>query len=135
MRLTSASHRHAANLRKLRYLDVSTLRAAWWATRAMRGLRAGLRADGLHAELTAPPRLPATAILGVTATARCLRATCLERSLLLQKWLLVQGRPHSVVIGVPRPGEEPFIAHAWLEGHDRADAAARYAELVRVEPR
>lgn len=135
MRSMSLSSRHSANLRKLRYLDVSTLRAAWWAARSMRGLRASLPADGLHAELTVPPRLPPTAIRGVTATARCLHATCLERSLLLQKWLLIQGSPHAVVIGVPPPGKEPFIAHAWLEGHDRADADGRYAELVRVEPR
>ena len=99
----------------------------------MRSLRVDLRADGLHAELTPPPRLPGTAVRGVTATAQLLHATCLERSLLLQKWLLAQGSPHTLVIGVPSPGDEPFIAHAWLEGLERADDGARYAEFVRLE--
>jgi hypothetical protein len=132
----SWNSRYRAYLRKLRHLNVSTLRAAWWTARSVRSLRADLRADGLRAELAPPPRLPATASPGVTATARALHATCLERSFLLQKWLLAHGSPHTLVIGVPSPaGDEPFVAHAWLEGHDRADDDAGYAEFVRLEPR
>lgn len=94
-----------------------------------------MKTNGLEARLTPPPSLPGTALHGVTATARVLRATCLERSLLLQKWLLAHGDRHAVMIGVPLPGEQPFIAHAWLEGHDRPGEAAGYAQLVRLEPR
>jgi hypothetical protein len=118
-----------------RGLDIATLRASWWTVRSLRRLRVELRAHGLQAELTTPPPLPSDALRGVTATARWLRATCLERSLLVQKWLLAQGRPHTLVIGVPAPGEQPFIAHAWLEGHDRPDDGAPYAELMRLDPR
>ena len=136
MRTARVHPPRGAYLRKLRHLDVSTLRAAWWTARSVRRLRATLRADGLHAELAPPPCLPATAIRGVTVTAGWLHATCLERSFVLQKWLLAQGSPHTLVIGVPSPsGEDPFVAHAWLEGHDRADDGARYAEFMRLEPR
>jgi hypothetical protein len=119
----------------LRGINASTLRAAWWTARSLRRLRIDLQANGLRAELTAPPRLPSTAVSGLTVTTRCMRATCLERSLLLQKWLLAHGRPYTLVIGVPAPGVEPFIAHAWLEGHDRADHDAAYSQLVRLHAR
>jgi hypothetical protein len=121
--------------RRLRGVNVPTLRAAWWTMRSVHRLRVGLRTNGLKAELTMPPPLPSSAVRGVTATAGCMRATCLERSLLLQKWLLAHGRPHTLVIGVPAPGDEPFIAHAWLEGHDGTDDGAAYAQLVRIDPR
>lgn len=122
-------------LRRARGLDVPTLRAAWWAMRSVRSLRARLREEGLDARPSPPPPLPDGAVRGVTATARTLRATCLERSLLLQEWLFAHGRRHTLVIGVPRPGETPFIAHAWLEGHDPSEDAGEYAQLVRLEPR
>lgn len=54
--------------------------------------------------------------------------------MLLQEWLLSQGRRHTLVIGIPRPDEKPFVAHAWLEGHDRADDVHEFAELVRLDP-
>ena len=135
MRMASVCSRIRVKAHHLRGIDASTLRAAWWTSRSLWRLRIDLRANGLHAELTAPPRLPSTAIRGVTVTARYLRATCLERSLLLQKWLLAQGRPYTLVIGVPAPGAEPFIAHAWLEGHDRPDDDAAYSQLVRLNAR
>jgi hypothetical protein len=103
--------------------------------RSVRRLRVELRERGLDARLSPPPSLPPGAVRGVTATARCLRATCLERSLLLQEWLLAQGRRHTLIIGVPRPGEDQFIAHAWLEGHDRPEDAAQFAQLMRLDPR
>src|SRR5947209_3966958 len=114
--MASISSRVRVKAHHLRSINPATMRAAWWTARSLRRLRMDLQANGLRAELRAPPHLPSTAVSGVTVTARCLRATCLERSLLLQKWLLAHGRPHTLVIGVPAPGDEPFIAHAWLEG-------------------
>lgn len=55
--------------------------------------------------------------------------------MLLQEWLLAHGRRHTLIIGVPRSGEAQFIAHAWLEGHDRDDDVHEFAELVRLDPR
>jgi hypothetical protein len=122
-------------LYRARGLNVPTLRAAWWTARSVRSVRVQLRERGLHTRLAPPPALPASAVRGVNATTRYLGATCLERSLLLQEWLLAHGHRHTLVIGVPRPGDETFIAHAWLEGHDRADDAHEFAELVRLDPR
>lgn len=135
MRTTSVCSPVRVFTRRLRGVNAPTLRAAWWTARSVRRLRVDLRVNGLKAELTPPPPLPPSAVHAVTATARYMRATCLERSLLLQKWLLAHGRPHTLVVGVPAPGEEPFIAHAWLEGHDRTDDHAAYAQLVRIDPR
>lgn len=115
-------------------MRVPDLRAAWWAARSIRSLRAQLRDRGLQAKLIPPPRLPDSAVRGVEATARCLHATCLERSLLLQEWLLAHGRRYTLIVGVPRRGDEPFVAHAWLEGHDRDDVTG-FAPLVRIDPR
>ena len=56
-------------------------------------------------------------------------ATCLERSLILQRWLIASGRPHDVLIGVQRPGDS-VVAHAWLDHED----SHGYAVLVRLEP-
>jgi len=122
-------------LRRARRLDLPTLRAAWWTARSIRELRARLREEGLDARVSSPPPLPPAAVRGVTAVAHRLRATCLEQSLLLQEWLSAQGKRHAVVIGVPRPDTGPFIAHAWLEGHDSGAEARDFAELMRLDPR
>lgn len=135
MRIASISSQAQLLAHRVRGVNISTVRAAWWTARCVRRLRLRLRTKGLDAELATPPPLPPSAVRGVTATARCMQATCLERSLLLQKWLFAQGRPYTLVIGVPAPGTQPFIAHAWLEGHDRPDDSAEYAQLVRLAPR
>ena len=57
--------------------------------------------------------------------------TCLERCLVLQRWLDACGRPIDVVIGVSG-GSASFAAHAWLEGDQRA--AVEYRELIRIPP-
>jgi hypothetical protein len=54
--------------------------------------------------------------------------TCLERALVLQRWLAAHGSPYDVVIGVTAPADG-FAAHAWLDGEDDARA---YAELTRL---
>jgi hypothetical protein len=67
------------------------------------------------------------AVLAVLAAGR---ATCLERSVVLQAWLAAAGREHAVVVGI-RPGAR-FTAHAWVEG---LEADAGYVEIARVPPR
>lgn len=135
MTASSALSHLRTYLRWARGVTVPDLRAGWWAARSIRSLRSQLRERGLNARLDPPPPLPASAVRGVHTIAGCLRATCLERSLLLQEWLLAHGRRHTLVIGVPGPGDEQFIAHAWLEGHDRADDSHEFAQLLRVDPR
>lgn len=115
----------------LRRLDPPTLRAAWWATRAMRGLRRDLRRDGLRAQVPAPPPLPGEAVRGVRGVAWVSHATCLERSLLLQRWLVAHGEAHDVLVGVG-PSARDFEAHAWIEGYDPEESGAGFEVLTRV---
>jgi hypothetical protein len=66
----------------------------------------------------------------VAAVLRRRQATCLERSLVLQRWLAAHGDRRDLVIGVKAPGEE-FGAHAWLEGEPPTDGISEFTELLR----
>jgi hypothetical protein len=112
-------------------VDLPTLRAAFWAMRALRRAERDLARDGLRgAHVSPPPPLPAHARRGVLAVIRRRPSTCLERALVLQRWEAAHGAASDVVIGVPgRRGD--FAAHAWLESMpDRQ--AAEYHELMRI---
>jgi hypothetical protein len=110
------------------------MRAALWAAGAVLQARWTLRSRGIcGATVRRPPRLPVGAVRGVHAVLRRSAATCLERSLVLQRWEQAQGRPRAVVIGVQAPGPG-FAAHAWLDGApDRL--APGFHELLRLPAR
>lgn len=111
----------------------ASVRASRWAWGALRRARVDLRRDGVHATVGPPPSLPARAGPAVLATLRVGRATCLERSLVLQRWLAAHGHPHDVVVGVA--GTDGFAAHAWLAGWPGDDGAGEgYQELTRLPP-
>jgi hypothetical protein len=111
--------------------DIATLRAAWWADRALRRARADLRQGALRdVVLPALPRLPTRAEDGVRAVLRRRECSCLERSLVLQRWLAAHGDARDVVIGTTGPAG--FLAHAWLDGDEYS--AARFVELSRLPP-
>jgi hypothetical protein len=118
-------------LRRLRTVDVPTIRAVWWTLRAAQIARAQLR-DHALADIRLPPapRLPPTAIWGVRIGLRLSRETCLVRSLVRQVWHAEHGRPVDVVIGVTAPAR--FEAHAWLDGDPVP--AGRFRELLRHPP-
>ena len=112
--------------------DVPTLRAAWWAARALRVARRQLARDGLPGlRVPPPPPLPESAGRGVAALLRRRKHTCLEEAVVLQRWLAAQGVRRDVVVGVRGPVD--FAAHAWLEG-DLSPGRAGYRELTRVAP-
>ena len=111
----------------------ATLRAAWWAHRAVRAARRTLRTDGVRATVLPPPDLPTGARRGVDAVLRRLEPTCLERSLVLQAWLAAQRVPCEVVIGVAT-GEGGVRAHAWLDVEAHDDVARGYREIHRLSP-
>ena len=97
-------------------VDLPTLRAALWAARALRAARRDLKRHGLDGTRVAPPpRLPASARRGVFAALRRTPNSCLERALVMQRWETSHGGGADVVIGVPGPGKDDFVAHAWLE--------------------
>ncbi len=113
--------------------SIATLRAAWWAHRALRDARRQLPRRPLdEVTLASPPPLPADAVRGVRALLARRPHSCLEGALVLQRWLAAYGEPRDVVIGVVAPGEA-FGAHAWIDG-DPAAAAEPFVELCRVHP-
>jgi hypothetical protein len=119
-----------ARLSMLRQLDTATLRAAWWTLVSVRSTRKALRTRPVGDVVVArPPRLPAHAGRGVHAVLKRVPNTCLERALVLQRWLAEHGTDRDVVVGVT--GRSDFRAHAWLDG-ERVDAD--FQELTRLGP-
>jgi hypothetical protein len=117
----------------MRRVDLPTLRAAFWAQRALRSARRTLRRDGIaKASLSDPPRLRPDAGRGVRAVLRRKPSTCLERALVLQRWQASQGVERDVIIGV-RGSADNFAAHAWVEGEPDMDGA--FEELLRLPAR
>jgi hypothetical protein len=112
-------------------LAPSSLRAAAWALLALRRARRDLAAHGLQGAWVAkPPRLPASARVGLLAVVGHRPSTCLERALVLQRWEADHGVPSDVVIGV-RNASDNFQAHAWLEGMSDAGPHA-FHEILRL---
>jgi hypothetical protein len=112
---------------------VGGVRAASWALRAHRATRRALRERPLHdVTVPEPPSLlPASGALAVRAVLKGSRASCLERSLVLQRWMTAHGDPRDVVIGVCGP--QDFRAHAWLDG-EPAPYDQGFRELTRMAP-
>lgn len=111
---------------------LAQIRAAWWAERSRRRARRSLRQGPLgDVHLDPPPTLPAPAVRGVTLVLRYRGLSCLERSLILQRWLAAHGERRDVVIGIT--GATDFRAHAWLDGDPEA-AAVPFQELARLRP-
>jgi Transglutaminase-like superfamily len=110
-------------------LDPAMLRAAWWTARSLRRARRQLRRGAFgEVRLSEPPELPEGAVRAVHTVLRRASPTCLERSLVLQRWFAAHGSLRDVVIGVKAPADG-FAAHAWLDGDDDAQ---RYSELARL---
>jgi|SRR5579884_2211632 len=117
----------------MKRIDVPTLHGAAWAAIELERLRRALRRGGVAAAVVhSPSAAPARGTRGVHAILRRRRATCLERSLILQQWYAAQGAPRDVVIGVTAPAEG-FAAHAWLDG-DPAEAGSAFREIHRLAP-
>lgn len=120
-------------MRLTRLTDPGAWRGVVWAGRAVRQARRELRErslDELSVEL--PTGLPPTADAGIHAVLRRLPSTCLERAVVLQRWLAAQGDPREIVIGVMRHDGQ-FKAHAWVAG-EADELAPGFQELLRVAP-
>lgn len=108
------------------------LAGGWWALRAWWRCRRQLRRGGLQAvTLPVPPANRPGAHNGIQRTLTVVRASCLERSLVRQRWFAAQGRPCDIVIGIRGPVAD-FGAHAWLDG-DPEDTDV-FTELKRWPP-
>ncbi len=111
-----------------------------WAVLAVLSVRRQLARGPLDAvSLPGPPADGADGADGhrtVSRVARCLRASCLERALVRQRWWAAQGVARDLLIGVSAPGPG-FHAHAWLGpgsagGSLREDHAGGGPELVEI---
>ncbi len=112
--------------------DLPTLRALWWATRALRRVHGDLRSSALtDVRVSLPPALPAHAFRGVRYALRKSPSTCLEQALLRQAWHTAHGEPREVVIGVTRSTSE-FAAHAWLDPDPGQPSPQQFEELLRL---
>lgn len=110
-------------------LRPAEIRAVLWAARAVRSTRRQLRRRPVTSLVL--PRAPRVSPGCSGAVDRVLGhsgATCLERSLVLQRWLAGQGIARDLLIGV-RVGTGGFAAHAWLEGDPQA---APFREILRL---
>lgn len=100
-----------------------------WTEVALGRLRRELPAKGLRAGVVEPLWANHRLTFLVMGWLRVRGATCLERSLILQRWLATTGRSHDVLIGVGGAGRE-VVAHAWLDHED----ARGHEILTRVDP-
>lgn len=108
---------------------LAAVRGAVWALRACAAAHRQLPTVTLDRLALAPvPDLPRGAGRGVQAVLRRTRWSCLERTVVRQRWLASQGSARDLVIGVS--AGPPFAAHAWLDG-DPATESAGYEELSR----
>lgn len=113
-------------------LSPSFLLGAAWAAVAVAQVRRRLRAGALAVAVVRPPIVNRGAGRGVRAVLGRLQPTCLERSLVLQRWLASTGVRRDVLVGVRRTPEGGFSAHAWLDGEPGGDQG--HLELHRLPP-
>ena len=112
---------------------VASLRAGVWAARATLHVRRRLRHHGIDGwELRGPPMVPANARRGVNAVLRLVRPSCLERAIVLQRWLAAHGERRDVVVGVAGSLDN-FRAHAWIEGEPDSHPT-EFTEITRFRP-
>lgn len=103
-----------------------------WGRAALRVVRADVREDGLGVVVPEPPSVRPGTLRGTRIALRAGRASCLERSLVVQRWWASAGIALDVIVGVrhPRLTDGP-TAHAWVEHYDD-DCSDRFGEIRRV---
>ena len=107
--------------------------AGWqWARRSVASIRSDVRRDGLEVAVPPPPTTAPGSLRGARVALRVQRASCLERSLVIQRWWASNDVALDVIVGVRHPTRHDGApAHAWVEHFD-ADCSDRFAEIRRV---
>jgi hypothetical protein len=114
--------------------DSADVRAAWWTWRALRAARPQLRDGAIRdVRLAAPPPIAGSAVRALRLVFALQRPSCLERALVLQRWLVGQGIARDVIVGTEGGASRRFTAHAWLEGEPQPPGR-RYVEILRLAP-
>lgn len=109
----------------------SALRAAWWAWMAQRTIHKRLATDGIQSAVPAAPHLPPGATRAVQSVLRRVGATPLERSLVLQAWLVACGERYDVIVGVD--ADESVPTHGWLPFETGEES--RFPQTTRIPAR
>lgn len=82
-----------------------------------------------------PPHTRRGSLRGARVALRRDQASCLERSLIVQRWYASEGIALDVIVGVRLPSatndDDAPTAHAWVEHWDH-DCSDRFAEIRRV---
>ncbi len=107
--------------------------AVGWTFFALRRLRRDIPTQGLDVRVQSPSIASPNGVRAVAFALKAQRATCLERSLVLQQWLASSGRPYEVLIGVASGAS--VEAHAWIDRYDPEDEGQHFEVLARVAPR
>lgn len=111
---------------------VGVVRGWRWARYALSVVRADVREDGLTVAVPPPLRAGPGSLRGTRIALRAGRASCLERSLVIQRWWASNGIALDVIVGVRHPSlTDGPTAHAWVDHFD-ADCSDRFAEIRRV---
>lgn len=114
--------------------EIADARAAWWAWRALRTVRAQLQAGAVRdVRVPAPPAVPDRAGRAVRRVLGRQHPSCFERALVLQRWLAAHGCARDVVVGTEGGAGGNFTAHAWLDGEGQP-AGHHYVEMLRLAP-
>ena len=112
---------------------VATGQGAREALRALQSVRRQLPMHGLLARSPAVQPVTLPGVRGGRLALWLFRASCLERSLVMQALLAARGERHSMVVGVAPPGDD-FTAHAWLAGYDPVSSQADFSVIMRLPP-
>ncbi len=117
-----------------RAADVHASLACSWAHMVLPLVRTRLADHPITegVQIVAPPTVRGQARAAVAAALEARHATCIERSLILQRFDAASGRQRALIIGVTSPAAG-FEAHAWLEGDAHPDRGLR--EVIRVAAR
>jgi hypothetical protein len=114
--------------------DIADARAGWWTWRALRSARGHLREGEVRGvRLPAPPPVSLSGARAVRRVLQWSDASCLERSLVLQRWLAAHGVDRDVIVGTQGNAQSGFAAHAWIEGEPQPPGRS-YVELIRLSP-
>lgn len=112
----------------------AALRGARWALAQRRAVHALLKDDGLNATVAPPPTTQRGSLFGARVALWLRHATCLERSLIIQRWFAARGTGLDVIVGVRNPtAQKGAMAHAWVEHFD-PDFAPTFLEIRRIDP-
>ena len=105
---------------------------ARWARHSVAVIRAEVRQSGLEVQVPSPSVAGPGSLRGARVALRIQGASCLERSLVIQRWWASNDVALDVIVGVRHPTRHDGApGHAWVEFFDE-DCSDRFAEIRRV---